>query len=114
VPKQQLHNTVFLADDSDKGIHVPLAKGRKLIIAHAGGECGFFTNALIIFKSNSKIGEVAQRKTYPDFASMFCNLVLEKQPFLPPGTGQTRSPFEFEKKSVHDWLIGRNIPSSVG
>jgi hypothetical protein len=47
------HTTPYCwSDDSDKGVHVPVAKGRKLIIVHAGGEAGFVPNALLIFKSN--------------------------------------------------------------
>jgi hypothetical protein len=47
------HTTLYSwSDNRDKGVHVRIAKGQKLIIIYAGGEAGFVPNALLIFKSN--------------------------------------------------------------
>jgi hypothetical protein len=42
------------SDDSEKSVHVPVAKGRNFIIVHASGEAGFVPNALLLFKLNLK------------------------------------------------------------
>jgi hypothetical protein len=38
-------------DGSKKELHKPVAKGKRLIIVHAGNETGFVENGLLIFTS---------------------------------------------------------------
>ena len=39
------------------GIQVPLSKGQRLIIVHAGGKNGFVQNSLLIYKASSSCGD---------------------------------------------------------
>jgi hypothetical protein len=66
--------------DTPSGYMTPVSKGRRLTIVHAGGRTVFIPGALLMFKSHLKTGyyhkemntsEVANRKTYSEFASKF-------------------------------------------
>lgn len=39
--------------DTESPVKVPAGKGSRLIIVHAGGECGFINNGLLVFQSKS-------------------------------------------------------------
>jgi hypothetical protein len=119
-----IHTTPYSwSDDSDKGVHVPVAKGWKLITVHAGGEAGFAPNALLIFKSNSRTGDYHDETNNENYIrwlnkKLISNMppssviVLEKAPYhnvqdSPPPTSNST------KKSMHEWLTERNIPFSA-
>lgn len=50
-------STKSWSDSSIEGLHVPINKGDRLIIIHAGGEIGFIPNALLTWKASSKSGD---------------------------------------------------------
>jgi hypothetical protein len=43
------------SDGSHKGLHKPIAKGKRLIIVHAGNQTGFVENGLLIFTSGKYV-----------------------------------------------------------
>lgn len=43
--------------EGEDGVLEPVSKGQRYIIVHAGGDTGFVTNALLVFKSNTKSGD---------------------------------------------------------
>ena len=44
---------MWIIDDEEVPIKVPHGKGSRLIVVHAGGECGFINNGLLVFQSKS-------------------------------------------------------------
>lgn len=44
------------ADESNNGLRVPISKGDRLIIIHAGGEKGFIPNGLQTWKASKHTG----------------------------------------------------------
>ncbi|XP_054288006.1 uncharacterized protein LOC129003735 [Macrosteles quadrilineatus] len=45
------------SDNSTKGMRVPISKGQRLIMIHAGSEAGFVPNALTMWKASSTTGD---------------------------------------------------------
>jgi transposase len=118
------HTTQYSwSDVSDKSVHVPVAKGRKLIIAHAGGEAGFVPNALLIFKSNSKTCDFHDEINNENNIRWLNEKLI---PNLPPSSvivldnasyhnvqGSPAPTSNSTNKSMQYWLTDRNIPFSV-
>lgn len=55
------------SDGSLQTLKTPVAKGKRLIIVHAGNENGFVPGALLIFKSGSKSGDYHDDMNYENF-----------------------------------------------
>lgn len=66
---------------AEMGVTVPVSKGRRLIVVHAGGEMGFINKALLIFKSHTTTGDYHGDMNAANFTKW-----LEQQliPNLPP------------------------------
>ena len=102
------------------GYAVPVAKGQRLIIVHAGSQYGFVPNTLLIFKSNQKTGDYhdnmnadnyrrwIEEKLVPNLPAnsvlvidnaSYHNVQLEKTP-----TSNST------KRDMQDWLTRHAIP----
>ncbi|XP_050516341.1 uncharacterized protein LOC126891202 [Diabrotica virgifera virgifera] len=70
-----------LSDDSKEGVKQPTSKGNRLIIVHAGGECGFIQGAALVFKSGVKTGDYHDDMSFENYSKWFENKLI---PNLPP------------------------------
>jgi hypothetical protein len=90
---------------------------------YLSGKCGFVTNALFIFKSNSKTGDYhdemnsenyirwLNEKLIPNL-SPSCVIVLDDASYH--SVQDRHAPTSNSNKmSMQDWLTGRNIPLSA-
>lgn len=50
------------SDDSINGVHIPLAKGDRLIIIYAEGENGFESNTLTMWKAGKYLGNFHEQR----------------------------------------------------
>lgn len=64
-------------DGSMEGLKMPIGKGSRLIIAHAGGSNGFVKDALLIFKSGSKSGDYHDEMNFDNFSKWLREQVLD-------------------------------------
>lgn len=107
------------SDDSDKGPRLPVAKGRRLIMVHAGNENGFVKDGLVIFVSGTKSGDYHDDMNWTNFSTWVRNHLL---PNLPPNsvlvvdnasyhnTKDCVEPTMATKKAeMISWLTHRNI-----
>lgn len=108
------------ADESNNGLRVPISKGDRLIIIHAGGEKGFIPNALKTWKASKRTGD------YHDNVNqeMFMKWLMEKLlPNLEPRSVLVVDNASYHNVQVHkaptskskkqemkDWLSNHNIP----
>lgn len=108
------------ADESNNGLRVPISKGDRLIIIHAGGEKGFIPNALKTWKASKRSGD------YHDNVNqeMFMKWLMEKLlPNLEPrsvlvvdnasyhNVQVDKAPTSKSKKQeMKNWLSNHNIP----
>lgn len=108
------------ADDSNKGFHSSISKGRRLIIIHGGGEAGFVPNALVIFKSGSKSGDYHDEMNFENFSKWLQQNLL---PNLPPesvivldnaayhNVRSNKIPtMAANKREMVSWLLKNQIP----
>lgn len=106
-------------DGKNKCLKVPVSKGRRLIILHAGGEAGFIPKALTIFKSGMKTGDYHDDMNNTNFVKWLkekfipnapkkCVLVLDNASYhnalLEPIPN-----FSWKKDAMQKWLTERNI-----
>lgn len=54
-------------NQSLQGSKVPYSKGKRLIIAHGGSDCGFIKNGLLMFESGKKTGDYHLDMNYDNF-----------------------------------------------
>lgn len=108
------------SDGSNNGMHVPISKGERLVIIHAGGEKGFVPNAFTCWKASSHSGDYHDNVN----VDMFMKWITEKVlPNLEPRTvlvidnapyhnAQLEKPptSKSKKQIMKDWLIKHNIP----
>jgi transposase len=108
------------ADESNNGLRVPISKGDRLIIIHAGGEKGFIPNALKTWKASKYTGDYHDNVNEEMFMkwlkedlllslepksvlvvdnASYHNVLIDKAP-----TSKTR------KQEMKDWLSNHNIP----
>ena len=62
-----LRNYYQWYSDQDEGVKVPISKGRRLIVVHAGFEKGFINNGLLIFKSGELSGDYHDDMNHENF-----------------------------------------------
>lgn len=55
------------SDESSETLTVPVSKGQRAIILHAGGQEGFIKNAFLVFKSGTKSGDYHQDMNFNNF-----------------------------------------------
>lgn len=107
------------SDSSDNGVRVPISKGERLIIIHAGGEKGFVPEALTMWKASTHTGDYHDNVN----ADMFMKWIKEKVlPNLEPRTVLVidNAPYhnvqidkaptsKSRKQEIKDWLSRHNI-----
>lgn len=100
------HTTPYSwTDDSPQGLRAPVSKGKRLITVHAGWECGFIDNALLIFPSGTKSGDYHSEMNYVNF----CRWMKEKLlPNIPPN-----SVIVLDNASYHNVLAVNNPTSNT-
>lgn len=110
------------SDDSNQGVKVPLSKGDRMIIIHAGGEKGFVPNALLMWKASCHTGDYHDNVN----TEMFTKWLKEKLlPNLEPKTVIVidNAPYhnshidkaptsKSRKQEMKDWLTKHGIPFS--
>lgn len=102
---QATHTTPYnWMDDSSRGLRTPVSKGKRLIIVHAGWECGFIDNALLIFQSGTKSGDYHSEMNYVNFSIWLQEKLL---PNIPPN-----SVIVLDNASYHNVLATISNPSS--
>lgn len=110
------------SDGSNNGVHIPISKGERLIIIHAGGEKGFVPNAFTCWKASSHSGDYhdnvngdifmkwMKEKVIPNLEpnsvvvidnAPYHNIKIDKAP-----TSKSR------KQEMKDWLSKNGIPFS--
>lgn len=107
-------------DNSNEGLHVPISKGQRLIIVHAGGEEGFVANAYLKFKSNTKSGDYHSEMNYSNYKKWLQEMLI---PNLPKNSVLVvdNAPYHnvqldkapnmtTKKDDMKEWLTRRNIP----
>lgn len=110
-------------DETLKGLIKPIAKGQRLIIVHAGGENGFITNGLLIFKSGNncfsqllqqiisfyytgtKTGDYHDDMNHDNFMKWAQTQLI---PNLPP-----KSVLVIDNAPYHNVLMERNITTAT-
>lgn len=113
-------NSKGWADDSNKGLMVPINKGQRLIIVHAGGADGFIPNAALMWKANTSSGDYhdnMNNKNYMKWAKekLLPNLkpnsviVVDNAPYH--NVEEDRAPTSNSRKEeMIKWLIDNGIP----
>jgi len=100
--------------------HVPIGKGERLIIVHAGSETGFVPNAGLIFKSKSKSGDYHDDMNFNNYKKWLEEMLI---PNLPANScvvidnasyhnvQVNRCPTSSTKKAeIQAWLTENGIP----
>lgn len=95
---------IIYVDDSSRGLRTPVSKGKRLIIVHAGWECGFIDNALLIFQAGTKSGDYHSEMNYVNFSRWLQEKLL---PNIPPN-----SVIVLDNASYHNVLATISNPSS--
>ncbi|XP_046391551.1 uncharacterized protein LOC124159685 [Ischnura elegans] len=105
------------------GVIEPIGKGRRLIIAHAGGEAGFIKNALLIFKSHQKSGDFHDEMNSKNFTKWLTDAVIPNIPLNSVIVMDNASYHCVQKNKrptstslkvdVQNWLKTNNIPFSL-
>lgn len=118
-----IHSTLSVPScwqsETEIGSAKATGKGRRLIIIHAGGECGFVKNALLIFQSQQKSGDYHDDMNYENFSKWVQNMLI---PNLPPNSvvvmdnasyhsvQENKKPTSSSiKQSIMDWLRHNNV-----
>lgn len=108
------------SDGSNKGLHVPISKGERLIIIHAGGEKGFVPNAFTCWKASNHSGDYHDNVN----GEMFMKWMTEKVlPNLEPNSVLVvdNAPYHnvkiekaptsrSRKQDMKAWLLKNSIP----
>lgn len=110
------------SDNSQAGVAVPISKGNRLILLHAGGEMGFIDNCLIMWKANIKTGDYHDNMNHTNYIKWMTEQLI---PNLPPKSFEVvnnasyhnveinKSPTSNTKKAdMQAWLQEKNIPFS--
>lgn len=108
------------SDGSNKGVKVPVSKGKRLIIVHAGNEDGFVPNALLTFESGKKTGDYHKDMNFENYEKWIKNKLI---PNIRPNSvivvdnasyhnvEINRAPSSATKKAdMIKWLVERGIP----
>lgn len=106
-------------DGSSAGIRVPVAKGKRLIIVHAGGKMGFIPGGLLMFRSETKSGDYHDDMNFVNFQKWLENQLI---PNLPPASVLVLDNASYHnvklnkdptsgtlKMDMIKWLVDRNI-----
>ena len=110
---------MWVIDDKEISIKVPPSKGSCLIVVHAGSECGFINNGLLVFQSKST-KDYHEEMDSDRFLSWFKDQLL---PNVPPNScimmdnasyhsrELNRAPTSNSKKhEMQEWLREKKIP----
>lgn len=103
-----------------KGLKMPISKGQRLIVVHAGGSNGFVPNAMLVYKSSQKCGDYHHDMNFNNYEKwlkekLIPNLpsnsvvVIDNAPYHnvqlnPAPTSNSR------KAVMQQWLRDKNIP----
>lgn len=68
------------SDDSTSGVAVPISKGKRLIIVHAGGEMGFINNCLTMWKSGQSTGDYHHEMNHNNYVKWVQNKLIPNLP----------------------------------
>ena len=71
------------SDDSNSGFMAPVSKGERMIIIHAGGRLGFIPNALLIYRSQQKTGDLHKEMNAENYIKQLRTMLI---PNLPPNS----------------------------
>lgn len=110
------------SDDSTKGMRVPISKGQRLIMIHAGSEAGFVPNALTMWKASSVTGDYhdnvnketmikwMKEKLLPNIPPRSV-IVVDNAPYH--NAQKDKAPTsKSRKQEMKDWLSVHEIPFS--
>jgi hypothetical protein len=106
-------------DYTSNTLKSPVAKGRRLIVVHAGDSKGFVKNGLLIFKSGLKSGDCQDDMNDKNYTKWLQEKLI---PNLEPNsvvvidnasyhnvTVEPNPNFNWRKKDIQKWLNERNI-----
>jgi transposase len=106
-------------DGSNRCLKVPVGKGSRLIILHAGGATGFVPNALTIFKSGTKSGDYHHEMNSENFmkwlTEKFVKNVSAKSVLVVDNASYHNVPVQasptsaWKKADMQKWLMERGI-----
>lgn len=71
------------SDGTNAGLKVPVSKGNRLIIVHAGNENGFVKDALLTFESGKKTGDYHNDMNFDNYEKWITNKLI---PNIPPSS----------------------------
>lgn len=110
------------SDDSTKGMRVPISKGQRLIMIHAGSEAGFVPNALTMWKASNVTGDYhdnvnkdtmmrwMKEKLLPNIPPRSV-IVVDNAPYH--NAQKDKAPTsKSRKQEMKDWLLKHGIPFS--
>lgn len=113
------HQKNSWSDNTDKGARVPVSKGPRIIVVHAGSEEGFVDDALLTYIPNKKADDYNDNMNYDNYLKyveekLILNLpgksvfVIDNAPYhnkqveLAPTTA-------WRKDNIKDWLDNHDI-----
>lgn len=111
------------SDDSNEMLTLPVSKGPRAVIVHAGGREGFVKNAMLIFKSGAKSGDYHDDMNFDNFYKWLSEklipnlqpnsvIVLDNAPYhnkvLNPAPTSSST-----KEIMIEWLVQKGIPVST-
>lgn len=110
------------SDETTNGMRVPISKGERLIMIHAGSEAGFVPNALTMWKASSHSGDYhdnvntetmmkwIKEKLLPNIPPRSV-IVVDNAPYH--NAQKNKAPTSKSRKQVmKDWLSTHGIPFS--
>jgi transposase len=89
--------SISWSDKSGEGMKIPISKGSRFIIVHAGSEKGFIPNALLMYKSHQKTGDYHDDMNFTNYQKWLTEKLI---PNLEP-----RSVVIIDNASYHNKLV---------